>query len=48
MSDKIVIRIDSETLARAESLRAKSGESRNGLIERALRALLADEDRQRR
>lgn len=45
MRDKIVISLDSETLARAESLRAKSGESRNGLIERALRALQADEDK---
>lgn len=45
---KVAISIDAEVFERAEALRERSGESRSGLIDRALRALLAEDERRRR
>jgi metal-responsive CopG/Arc/MetJ family transcriptional regulator len=45
---KIAITVDSELLARAETLRRKTDESRSALFARALRAVLKEEDRKRR
>ncbi|MEL6338738.1 MAG: ribbon-helix-helix protein, CopG family [Myxococcota bacterium] len=43
-AEKIAISLDPETLAEAERLRAKTGESRSALFARAVRALVSRED----
>ena len=45
---KIAITVDAELLARAEKLRRSTDESRSALFARALRALLAEEERKRK
>lgn len=40
-AEKIAISLDPETLAEAEKLRAKTGESRSALFARAVRTLVA-------
>ena len=44
-SEKVAITLDEELLRAAEDLRRRTRESRSGLISRALRRLLAEENR---
>lgn len=43
-AEKIAISLDPETLAEAERLRVKTGESRSALFARAVRALVSREE----
>lgn len=47
-AEKVAISLDRALLRRAERLRASTGESRSAVIARALRGLLAQEERLRR
>lgn len=45
---KLAVTVGAAVFERVEALRERSGESRGGLIDRALRALLAEDERRRR
>ncbi|MFC1610373.1 hypothetical protein ACFL6C_05400 [Myxococcota bacterium] len=46
-TEKVAVTVDSAVLLKAERLRQKTGESRSAVVTRALRLLLADEEKWR-